>query len=276
MRLYIGGIRGSQPCSGLAFAEYGGDTTCLLILGSQGERLILDAGTGMHGVAEQLAPTEPGDVTVLFSHYHLDHIVGLTMNPLFFQSSWSFRFVGPRLDHGGVQDAITQLLAPPYWPVSYEDMDARLTFAETTDEAMEVGTLQIRGCPISHPGGCRAYRIDDTQTQTALVFATDLEWQRQSGADKALFLSMCHESYPAQCLIVDAHFAHAQAAAFAGWGHTSWEDGLALGQSTGIQQVLLAHHAPAADDQTLHEHEEQVKMQMPDAAFARAGQWVTV
>ncbi|MBP8305070.1 MAG: MBL fold metallo-hydrolase, partial [Phycisphaerae bacterium] len=84
MKLFIGGMRGSQPALGSGFDEFGGDTTSLLVVGSQGERLVLDAGTGMRAVAGQLAAGGAGEVTVLFSHYHLDHLAGLTMNPLLY------------------------------------------------------------------------------------------------------------------------------------------------------------------------------------------------
>ncbi len=87
MRIFIGGMRGSQPALGSGFDEFGGDTTSLLGTGSHGERLGRAAGTGMRAGCEQLAQTEPGRGTVLFSHYHLDHLIGLTMNPLLLQGT---------------------------------------------------------------------------------------------------------------------------------------------------------------------------------------------
>jgi hypothetical protein len=65
LRLFIGGMRGSRPCTGAAFAEFGGDTTSLLLVGSSGERVVLDAGTGMQAVARQLAQAGSGDGLVV-------------------------------------------------------------------------------------------------------------------------------------------------------------------------------------------------------------------
>ncbi len=289
MQLFIGGMRGSQPATGGAFEEFGGDTTSLLLVGSRGERLVLDAGTGMRAVAEQLARTGSGKVTVLFSHYHLDHMTGLTMNPLFYQPDWSFYFVGPTFADGGVRDAVTRVLAPPYWPVSWEQMNAHFEFAglapahavlPTPDGPRPVlilrQNLHVRGCPVPHPGGCLAYRVDDTACEASLVFATDLEWRKRTDADEKAFLTMCREPKPADLLVIDAHFAEAEKDAFAGWGHTSWEDCLAIARSAGIEHVLLGHHAPEADDNALRATEEQVKTRMAGGALARAGQWLTV
>jgi ribonuclease BN (tRNA processing enzyme) len=275
LRLFIGGIRGSRPVTGAAFEEFGGDTTSLLVVGSHGERIVLDAGTGMYAVARQLAEAGPGEVTVLFSHYHLDHTVGLTMNPLFYQSGWSFRLLGPTFADGSVRDAVTRLLAPPYWPLPVERMSARLEFAEMAAEEISVGRLRVRSCPVPHPGGCQAYRIDDTDG-SSLVFATDLEWQKRTDTDEAAFLTMCRTPRPADTLIMDAHFSRAQGKAFAGWGHSTWEDDLEIAQSAGVPHVLLGHHAPDAQDRALRVLEQQVKKHSPGAALARAGQWLTI
>jgi len=276
LRLFIGGMRGSRPSTGGAFEEFGGDTTSLLIVGSRGERLVLDAGTGMRAVAKQLACTGPGEVTVLFSHYHLDHVAGLMMNPLFYGADWSFNLVGPTFADGGVRDAVTRLLAPPYWPVPWERMSARLEFAEFAADGIQVGLLRVQGCPVPHPGGCLAYRIDDGGCGASLVFATDLEWRNRSNTQETAFMAMCREPKQADALVMDAHFAGADAEAFAGWGHSCWEDCIEIAESAGIKQVILGHHAPDADDKALRARERQVKKRMPGGTLARAGQWLTI
>jgi ribonuclease BN (tRNA processing enzyme) len=276
LQLFVGGMRGSRPAIGGAFDEFGGDTTSLLLVGAYGERLVLDAGTGMRTVAGQLARTGPGEVTVLFSHYHLDHVAGLTMNPLFYRPDWSFKFVGPTFADGGVRDAVTGLLAQPYWPISWMQMSARLEFAEFAGDKLQVGALRVRGCPVPHPGGCMAYRIDDTAGRASVVFATDIEWRQRAAADETAFMMMCREPGPADVLIIDAHFAEADKDAFAGWGHSCWEDCLAIAQSAGIQRVLLGHHAPEADDKALRAVEQEVKKRSPGGLLARAGQWLTI
>jgi ribonuclease BN (tRNA processing enzyme) len=269
-------MRGSQPALGSSFDEFGGDTTSLLLVGSRGERLVLDAGTGMRAVAAQLAQTEPDEITVLFSHYHLDHLAGLTMNPLFYKPQWSFRFVGPTFADGGVRSAVTGLLAQPYWPISWKQMNAKFEFAEFPVPGIEVGSLRAQGCPVPHPGGCMAYRIDDLDSAVSVVFATDIEWRKRTADNEQAFMTMCSTPRPANLLVIDAHFAEADKDAFAGWGHSCREDDLAIARAAGIPQVLLGHHAPNADDKTLRTVEEQVKNLSPGAILARAGQWLTI
>ena len=276
LRLFIGGMRGSRPAIGGAFDEFGGDTTSLLLVGSRSERLMLDAGTGMRAVAGQLAQTGPGEVTVLFSHYHLDHVAGLTMNPLLYKPDWSFRFVGPTFADGSVRDAVTGLLAQPYWPISWKQMSARLDFAEFSGDEVRVGDLRVRGCPVPHPGGCMAYRIDDATGNTSVVFATDIEWRKRTAVDETAFMTMCSSPKPADMLIIDAHFAEADMDAFAGWGHSCWEDDVAIAEAAGIRRVLLGHHAPDANDKALRALEQHVKKRSPGGTLARAGQWLMI
>jgi ribonuclease BN (tRNA processing enzyme) len=276
MRLFVGGMRGSQPSVGSAFEEFGGDTTSLLLVGSRGERLVLDAGTGMHVIAQELATTGPGVVTILFSHYHLDHMAGLTMNPLFYRSDWSFRFMGPTFANGGVREAVTRLLAPPYWPISWEKMGARFDFVEFAIDGIQTDGLRVRACQAPHPGGSLSYRVEDTHGGASLVFATDLEWRSRTDAFETSFKTLCREPKPTDLLIIDAHFDRAHQEAFAGWGHTSWEDDLDIAESAGIRRVLLGHHAPEANDETLKDLETHAKKCLPGAALARAGQWITI
>jgi ribonuclease BN (tRNA processing enzyme) len=276
MRLFIGGLRGSRPCTGGSFEEFGGDTTSLLLVGSNSERIVLDAGTGMRAAAEQLAAMEPGEVTVLFSHYHLDHLAGLTMNPLFHNANWSFNLIGPTFAGLSVHDAVTGLIAPPYWPISCEMMKAKFKFVEFAMDEIQVGTLRVRGCSIPHPGGCIAYRIDDVNGNASIVFATDIEWQDRTSENETAFIKMCSEPKPVDLLIIDAHFAEADAKVFAGWGHTCWEDCLEIAASANIKKILLGHHNPQATDNILNAIERKAQKRMPGAMLGRAGQWITI
>jgi ribonuclease BN (tRNA processing enzyme) len=155
-------------------------------------------------------------------------------------------------------------------------MGAWFEFAEFPADGIQVGQCLVRGCAIPHPGGGMAYRIDDTDSDTSLVFATDIEWRDRSEAQAQAFQSLCRDPKPANLLIIDAHFGRADAETFAGWGHTCWEDGLAIARSMGMERVILGHHAPDADDQTLKALEQQIKEHLPGAALARAGQWLTI
>ncbi len=83
MRVIFGGVRGSNPVNGNQYTVYGEDTTSILILGDNGERIVIDAGTGLKNLLPHLGEsTDP--LVLLLTHYHLDHLMGLpTFDPLY-------------------------------------------------------------------------------------------------------------------------------------------------------------------------------------------------
>ena len=76
MEVRFYGVRGSIAVSGSHAARIGGNTSCVEVV-SQGERLILDAGTGIRSLGEvMMREGAPQRATVLFSHLHWDHVQG--------------------------------------------------------------------------------------------------------------------------------------------------------------------------------------------------------
>jgi phosphoribosyl 1,2-cyclic phosphodiesterase len=78
LRIYLCGVRGSTPAPGIDFIRYGGHTSCVALAhdGARVPTLVLDAGAGMQRVSSLLEGA-PFDGTILLSHLHWDHVVGL-------------------------------------------------------------------------------------------------------------------------------------------------------------------------------------------------------
>ena len=55
MFIRIWGSRGSIPVCGKEYLKYGGDTTCLEIRTKSGDIIVVDAGTGIRRLGNQLA-----------------------------------------------------------------------------------------------------------------------------------------------------------------------------------------------------------------------------
>ncbi len=72
--LHVLGCRGSMPISGPDFAKYGGATSSYLYM-TEEEAIILDAGTGILNLPD----VGSRRLSVLISHSHIDHILGLPM-----------------------------------------------------------------------------------------------------------------------------------------------------------------------------------------------------
>ena len=70
--LSVLGARGSMPVNGKNFMIYGGATSCYRILAGN-EEIYLDAGNGILNANIESATR----ITILLTHMHLDHIIGL-------------------------------------------------------------------------------------------------------------------------------------------------------------------------------------------------------
>ncbi len=277
MKLFLGGVRGGGTRSDADFLRYGGDSSCFLVEGQTGERLIIDAGTGLRAVEQRLADTAPEcrSVCFLFSHYHLDHLAGLPHFQPLYTAGWTIELAARVFDELTIEDMASSFLHPPLWPLPLEDSAATKRFRILDDESMEgaiaYGDLQIRWCPLHHPGGSTAFRIDETVSGKALVVATDLEWGESSPEEQAWLEQLCRQPAPADLLVFDGQYARDGYERFRGWGHSTWQDGVALAQQAGIKRLLITHLGLDMDDAAADQRQKELHTAWSEADLARQG-----
>ncbi len=271
MKVIFGGVRGSNPVSGPQYSQFGGDTTSVLVCGAAGERIVIDAGTGVRNLQRHLgAATEP--LTLLLTHLHHDHLMGLTAFAPLYQKQRRLTIAGP-VAAGGQSDTLANLsryMGAPFWPIELSAAGAQLTthdvswydgtwLADTDREFLAVGSLEVRACAVNHPDGCLAWRIDEPASGAALVFATDLEWGRTNAEQRSRFVNFCRQLRPLSWLVMDGQFTQAQYEAHAGWGHSTLTEVANVGAAVGAGEILATHHNPDNDDETLRKHAAELQ-----------------
>ncbi len=280
MKFIFGGVRGTSPVAQADFLKYGGDTTSVLIEGRGGEKLIIDAGTGLRALGGRLtAGTAGAEVLLLMTHYHLDHIMGLPSFALFYNKAWTVEIAAPRREAFEPDEVVRRILAKPFWPIQLDQLHARLKFTTLPAVAGSVrryGGLDIRWCAVHHPEGCHAYRVDEPATGASVVFATDIEWRSSSEAEKRAFFLLCSQPRPARLLVMDGQFCRANIAKYKGWGHSAWEDNVEVAQQAGVRELLITHHAPQSNDAHLAKVEQAAHNRWQGAALAAAGMEVNI
>ena len=86
MRVQFWGTRGSLAKPGPTTLRYGGNTSCVEVRTADRTRIVLDCGTGAHGLGLALAASaeHPLRGHLLITHTHWDHIQGFPFfAPLF-------------------------------------------------------------------------------------------------------------------------------------------------------------------------------------------------
>ena len=238
------GVRGSFPMTGGGFSEYGGNTSCFLAdLG--GGTVILDAGSGLASLGKAVPlPGGRKRVHMLLSHLHIDHIMGLFSFPLFHDPAAEIFLYGDT----GLRSRLGAILGPPDWPLGLGDFRARVEVRELAPGARlplgdGVTVSTLRG---NHPGNSLLYRLEGGGN--TLVYALDCEMDEDMRAALARF------AQNADLLIWDATFTAGDL--IKGWGHSTWQEGLALGRAAGVKRVLMAHYSQTYSDRFLSEQEK--------------------
>lgn len=281
MKLTLGGIRGTSPVTGTAYADFGGDTTSLLVEGADGTRMIIDMGSGLRNIDQKIRRTrEQRLLNIFLTHYHLDHLIGLPAFSPLYDSSWTLKINGPCLEGFSVGEVMHRILARPFWPMQMDAMRADVQFSDLenleSDCRRSVGGMQVRWCPIHHPGGCVAYRIDEPVTGASMVFATDIEWHESTGPERADLLRLCTVPKPADVLLFDGQFSPETIVKFHGWGHSTWKEAVEVATASGIRRLFVIHHSPERSDISLHSIESEVQQMLTTARLARQGHTIEI
>lgn len=232
------GSRGSSPVDGPAFARYGGATTCFeLDLDAPELVVLIDAGSGALSLVRE-RERAPRDTVVLFTHLHLDHIIGLPFLPWLYDPAAHFDLVGRRHDGVDVADGLSAAFRPPLFPVAFTGTPSTKAYHELTGTVTLHG-LTIRGADLFHPGGVTGYRIEGPGFVLAVL--TDVE--RGEDSDRAAR----EIARGADVLVHDAQYLPTETGK-KGWGHSTWEDAVSVAGDAGVHRLLLTSHDPTRTD----------------------------
>lgn len=122
----------------------------------------------------------------------------------------------------------------------------------------------MRTAPLSHPGGATGYRIEFGGH--AVAYLTDLELG--AGPIDQAVLALAKD---AGVLIVDATYTDMEIPNHVGWGHSSWQQVVALAETAGAGTLCLFHHDPAHDDAFMDEVAAAADKARPGTLVAREG-----
>ena len=253
MTVRFRGVRGSIPAPAPENMRYGGNTSCVEIR-CDDQLLILDAGSGIRGLGDELlqnAQGNPVEATLLLSHSHWDHIQGLPFFTPGYSPKNRITVFGACGRGEQLQRALATQMTPPHFPVGLEQMRGLEAVRELSSETTKVGNLLVRTTPLNHPGGCTGFRIACAAGHVA--YLPDHEPYRnnedQSGnlAQRALIEFV----RGVDLLILDTQYTPDEYDRRIGWGHGCLPDSVQLAIDSGARRLLLFHHDPSHDDRQL-------------------------
>ena len=146
----------------------------------------------------------------------------------------------------GVEEMVSALMRPPWFPVDFRDSASQKEFDELAEEEREIAGVTIRHALLHHPSGVSAFRFE--RDGQAIVLATDVEstpWSDERLVDLAR---------GADVLIHDAqYFPDEYRESKVGWGHSTWEDSVRIAEAAGVGRLVITSHDPYRTDKGVDE-----------------------
>jgi phosphoribosyl 1,2-cyclic phosphodiesterase len=269
MKFRFWGVRGSIPSPGPRTVRYGGNTTCIEVRSSDGVLVVLDAGTGLYALAQDLMARRAlggGDIhaNIFITHSHWDHIHGLPFfTPLFVKGSRvCLHGAHDPVTGNGIEHVMGVQLQNSYFPVSEERMDATIEYRTlAVTEPHVIGETRIDNVVMNHPVtnlgyrvGCRGKSVFFTGDHEP--FANPHPEDHPEHAAAAREIARRQQEIDAamagvDALIVDCSYTVEEYPAKQGWGHGTFDGALEMALRVGAKALYCTHHEPTRSDDEL-------------------------
>jgi HD-GYP domain-containing protein (c-di-GMP phosphodiesterase class II)/phosphoribosyl 1,2-cyclic phosphodiesterase len=243
------GTRGSIPVPDGSALYYGGNTSCYEVV-TDGGRIIVDAGTGLRELGDELQHTLPHvKCAFLITHTHWDHIQGIPFfAPIYIKDS-EITIYAASSQIRFIKEAFGTLLDQRYHPVSFTQLKSKVIFKEfAPGEEFRIGDVTVNTCMTHHPAINTAYRL--TSKNMSVLFTGDHEGGIASEVEPHS-LALAELMTGVDIAVVDAMYTDYEYMFREGWGHSTYSSWIKPAEAIGVKRLFFTHHNITSDDTAL-------------------------
>ena len=251
MRVTIWGCRGSIPSPGPETVNYGGNTSCIEVAPENGAVFVLDAGTGIRELGNDLQERGTRRIHLLLTHLHLDHLEGFRFFEPLFDDRVTIDVWGPRSPVEGLRARIRRSFSPPLFPIDLREIPAQLTFRDVPKEPWSVEGATLTSALVMHPGPTVGYRIEADRAVVAYLPDHEPALTGNFAERSRDWIPGGSVAGDADLLLHDAQYFGDEYEQRIGWGHSSVESAVAYAKAVGARHLVLFHHDPCHADRLL-------------------------
>jgi len=245
------GTRGSVPSPGRCKTRYGGNTSCVEVVLPDSRLIILDAGTGIRELGNDLIRrSRKINATILLSHYHWDHIQGLPFFAPAYNRAHTLTVCGCRHAQFPLEKIFSSQMESIHFPVKSSSLAADIRFMQLTPSSASIDDADLAVMRANHPGITFSFALGFDGRK--IVYMTDNELL------PAVRLARSHIPYDrgefirfikgADVLIHDSQYSDREYRSKKGWGHSPWKEAVRLGAESDVRHLILFHHDPDHPD----------------------------
>ena len=248
MKIKLLGTRGSIPTPGKDTVKYGGNTTCIDLTLKSGEKIIIDAGSGMRILSEEILSKKINHINLFLTHSHWDHIQGFPFFIPIYIPKFSIKIFAASPTYDRLLDILKGQMQSLYYPVPFKQIGANIEFEKIRKKGITIDGVKISSILTNHPLETHAFKFEEDGK--SLVFMSDNELDHQ---DIAVVPYKQHLNFikDSDILIHDAQYEKKEMEKHKSWGHSSWEQTVAFAKEGGIKTLYLTHYDPSRKDKEI-------------------------
>ena len=261
MKVTFYGTRGSCPTPGPSTLKYGGNTACVMVESEGGQKIILDAGTGIRVIGDEFVKHKE-DVYILLSHNHYDHIQGFPFFKPIYQKNRNIN-IYPSETTPNHPRAIVEQVNGSYFPLNENELSANLNFhsPDWKQQPITINGFHVHRRAINHPNGGSAYIIENAGKRVAYVTDNELAPPSKPSTTKAQWKEFL---LGADLVIHDGQYTDSDMPLKHGWGHSLIAETIELAQSCNIKKLAIYSHDPDRTDNDLDEWQQKIDVMKLD------------
>jgi phosphoribosyl 1,2-cyclic phosphodiesterase len=247
------GVRGSTPCDGRQFDRYGGNTSCVEVASEGHDPIIFDLGPGLRNYGHTLAAEGKLDgyrPTALLTHLHLDHIQGLPFFAPLSAGGGAVTVVGPHQEEGPLGTVFRQVMSPPYFPITPEELRGDVAFESVANDDFALNGAKVRSRWVRHTDPTLGFRVEMEGVSVAYL-SDHGPGTVPEDADDYVPRDVLELGDGVDLLIHDAQHTVDEYEIKRTWGHCTIDYAVHVAKEAGARQLALFHHCPSHGDERL-------------------------